>query len=472
MYTPPTTKYSGLTVIIDAPSRFDEDQQRLLADPAGRWLSEILPFPTSSIDARSLSESKRPLIPDTTHVALLGERSSQHYCRVSNDTPGYPLSLHGIPAVAAFDPQDCCDFRSMVGNDDEHEKAFTERDSKERIPTRRKNRRFWTAWHLRKLVSSKTYYEPPIIPICYPPLQTAIAALEASTDQDVYLDIETSRVYRSISCVGFSTTATWPRVFVVPYYLVDGSRAYPDLWKFHWALSRAFTRNQIVIHNSAFDLVVLHKWYKTYLPGIYGGTIYDTMVANHRCFPEIEKSLAHVISQWTKQPYHKDFNTDVYNDDQQSKLWIYNAHDVYTLKLIKDAQLFHASTITGLSDSINQANESMVPYIECSLTGMPLDVWELSKKASQLEKEKSAYARVASTLVGAPFNPGSTQQCSRFFHQRLNYPVISKTEKGAPALGSKQLYQLALKHDNPLIPVIIKYRAAAKDFGTLESELL
>jgi DNA polymerase I-like protein with 3'-5' exonuclease and polymerase domains len=422
-------------------------------------------------DVRTMDE-RGPLLADTRAVALLGEKSSQFYCKSSNDTPGYPLSLHGIRATAAFDPQDCNDPRYMgTGADDEHEEAFTERDSKERIPTRRKNRRFWTAWHLQKLLRPIPH-EPPVNTWQFPPLKEAIAILDSTTDQDLYLDIETSRLHRAISCVGFSTTKSWPRIAVVPYYLYDGTRAYNDLWRFHWALSKAFTRNQVVIHNASFDLTVLHCWYKTYLPGTVGGCVYDTMVANHRCFPEIEKSLAHVISQWTGQPYHKDLNTDVHSFDAEQRLWEYNARDVYNLKLIKDAQQIWANGIPGLRASIDQVNDSLPEYIACSLKGMPIDLMKLSDISTRLTREKTQYNRIASTLVGAPFNPGSTQQCAKFFHNKLNYPIISKTAAGAPALGRKQLYQLALKHDNPLIPVIIRYREVAKDLGMLESELL
>lgn len=471
MRTPPSIKYSGLTIILDAPSRFDTEH--LLSSPAGPWIEEITSLPTSSMDLRTY-DCNDNFLPETKWIAIAGNKGANQYLRTSNDPPGYPHDFLNAKVTTIFDPQDCCDFKSMLGDDNEAEERFTERDSKERIPTRRKNYRFWTAWHLRKLLSSATVSEPAINPICYPSIAAVERILLATRGEDVYLDIETSRVHQCLTVIGFSTSSIWPQIYVVPVYLLNGDLAYPrSLFARFWrALSIAMVNNEMVIHNASFDLLVLAAWYGFPLPSIQGGSVYDTMVANHRCFPEIEKSLAHVISQWTNQPYHKDTSTEIYNREQENKLWIYNAHDVYTLKLIKDAQLKWASSVAGLSDSIAQANKSIIPYIANSLTGLPLDLEALTNTGNDLATQKEACQRIASILVGHPFNPGSSQQCAKFFHDTLNYPVTRRTDKGAPAMDSKALYQLLLKYDNPLLPVIIKYRSAAKALSMLESELL
>lgn len=474
MRTPPSRLYSGTTIIIDEPSRFDKDHNMLLAGPARRFLADDAGLDVETCDLRTIDETP-PWLKDTTSVILAGNRASNKYLQTSNDPPGYiRLVPPGIRATTVFDIQDCCDFRNLSGDDAEAEENFTERDSKERIPTRRKNYRFWTAWHIRKLLSGATVNEPEIKPICYPKLNEVVQLLMDIKDEDLYLDIETSRTHQCLTVVGVSSTSIWPRIYVVPVYLISGQLAYSNFHSFHHALSRAMVRNTVVGHNIAgFDLLVLAMFYGFPLPTIKGGPPpYDTMLANHRAFPEAEKSLAHVIAQWTEQPYHKDLSTDVYNNEQQNALWIYNAHDVYTLKLIKDAQLAYAATIPGLSSSIAQANSSIVPYVANSLTGLPLDQMRLAEIGGALGKQKEALSRIASTLVGRPFNPGSSQQCAKFFHDELNYPPVGKTESGRPAMGRKALYQLYMKHNNPLLPVIIKYRSAAKDLGTLESELL
>lgn len=465
MRTPPTDSYTGFTVILDAPSRFD--RTALLSGPVKDWFQDsclLAPHTLASIDVRTVDEIT-PLLPGTKAIALLGPKCAARY---GGDLSrhGYPLSIQGIPAVVAFDPQESNDHRSLKEEGDDE---TTEREDKDRSPTRRKNWRFWTAWHIRKLLSGKIYEAPKLIPRLYPPIEEACAVLDAAKGEDLYLDIETSRIHGCLTCVGFSTTTTFPRVFVVPVYSASGAIAYRDFYRFYRSLSIAFTNNTVVAHNgAAFDFLVLRLFYKFPFPT----TPYDTLIANHRCFPEVEKSLAHVISQWTTLLYHKDEIIEPRNRTEEERLWLYNAKDVYALKLIKDAQLQYAVNVPGLMNSIHQANASIVPYLETSRTGLRVNLLKLAKIANRLAVCKTAYARVASVLVGHTFNPASTDQCRKFFHDKLHYGVVSKTDKGLPALGSKQLYQLHLKYNNPLIPVILKYREVAKDLSSLEVELM
>jgi hypothetical protein len=470
MHTRPSILYSGMTVVLDAPSRFDEDTGHLLSGPAGPWFSEISGLAIDSLDIRTV-DTPEAWLPGTERIVLAGSKATHRWTRQSNDPPCYTSVVPpGIHAMPVFPIQDCCDFKNLSGDDTEHEESFTERESKDRIPTRRKNYRFWTQVGVRKLLSPPTAPEPALKGIYYPKLNEVIQLLLDTRNEDLYLDIESSRSERCLTVVGFSTTKTWPKIYVVPVYLYNGDLAYQHFHRFHLALSVAMSRNTVVGHNIAgFDLLVLALFYGFPIPAL---DPYDTMLANHRCFPEAEKSLAHVIAQWTNQPYHKDFSTEVYNFEQQNKLWVYNAHDVYTLKLIKDAQLAYASTIPGLTASINQANTSIVPYLVTSMTGLGLDEYKLASIGKELRRTKDAMARVASVLVGRPFNPGSSQQCIKFFVEELGYPVVGRTAEGKPAMGRKALYQMMLKHSNPLLPVIVKYRSVAKDLAMLESELL
>jgi DNA polymerase I-like protein with 3'-5' exonuclease and polymerase domains len=182
---------------------------------------------------------------------------------------------------------------------------------------------------------------------------------------------------------------------------------------------------------------------------------------------------------WTHERYHKDVATEVFTYETQVKMWNYNAKDVYTLKLIKDAQTeycnkptIHPST-RGLNESIAQANSAIIPYLRAQNVGMKLDRILQLETESQLALAKEQYIRIIRKLINIKdFNPASTKQCSKFFHDTLHYPVVKRGESGTPTLGRKQLYQLMLKHDNPCIPIIIKARKVAKDLSMLESELM
>ncbi len=466
MHTPPTTAYSGLTLILDKPSRFDLDNKRLLAGPAGVWMeNEVLGFPLSGVDIRDLESCNKPLLEGSKYIALLGPQSAERFGNGIGQH-GYPLIVKSCLATAAFFPQDCCDHRNIEGTgDDDDENEASERETKDAAPTKRANHRFWTKWHVQKLLG-KWKDEAKIKIKAYPVLSELNKMISVLRDTTLYLDIETSRFHRNLSCIGISWEEIWPQIYVIPVYRTTGQRAYQDFWRFHAALSLAFSRNTVVAHNAMFDLFILHAFFKFSLPR----NVYCTMLANHRCFPEIEKSLGHLIAQWTHQHYHKDQNTEVYNKAQEEQLWNYNARDVYALKLIKDAQTSYSKDNPGLIASIRQANESLVPYLVNSCQGLRLDQQALVESSNMLGRHADVFRKIAGILVGKPFNPGSAKQCKDFFHGELNYPVVTKGLDG-PKLGSKQLYQLMIKTGNPLIPVILKYRKAAKDKSMLESEL-
>lgn len=468
MHTPPAIAYSGLTFILDAPSRFDAKFQRLLSGPARDWLDSILPanFCIDSCDLRTI-DTPASLLPRTTHIILAGAEAARHY-GILSDPPGYIGVVKGIPALPVFYPQDCCDYKNMRADDDDEDFATSDRETKDTIPTLFRNKRFWTAWHIKKFLSPPPAPLPKLDAIVYPALDSQVKLLNSLSATEIFLDIETSRLHQAISCIGWSAKEFWPKIFVVPVYLHNGTRAYKEFYRFFRAFSLALARNTVVGHNLSFDLLILHAFYKFALPP----AVFDTMVAHHRCFPEAEKSLGHAISAWTALPFHKNEITDPYNLEQERALWNYNAKDVYALHPIKEAILAHARGIPGLADSIIQGNNSFLPYLTTSLTGLNIDLLKLATMQNHLRKLQTLYAKISAILTGiAGFNPGSAKQCTKFFHDTLHYPVISRTPKGAPAIGTKQLYQLLLKHNNPVLPVVIKYREVAKDASMLESNL-
>lgn len=471
MHTTPTEPYKGLTIILSKPSRFDEKENRLLSGMAGQWMEDecLGGMSLSSIDIRT-PDITTPLLPNTKRVLL---------CNLNTAPIGYPCIYRSTLAVNVYSPQDCCDHRSMeIDNDDEENDTHSERDTKDDYPTRRYNYRFWTKWHSLKLLR-KSNLEPQIKAILYPDYAKIISLLNSIREENLYLDIETSRQHRCLTVIGFSSDSMFPSVCVCPMYRYNGDLAYPAFAEIYKALSYAMLSNTVVIHNASFDLTILHGFYRFPLPS----NVYDTMLANHRLFPEAEKSLAHVIAQWTSQNYHKDVSTEVYNANQELKMHMYNARDVYNLKLIKDAQHHYATsdnitnfhpTKKGLVESIAQANDQVIPYLENSLTGLRVDQIKLAETERHLNIARQQYERIVRILIGdINFNPGSTKQCTKFFHDKLHYPVVKKSDKtGLPSLGRKQLYQLRLKHSNPVILPIIKYRKAAKDASMLESPLL
>lgn len=458
--------------MLDKPSRMDSSN--LLSGTAGEWFKEtcLKGVDITSCEITTLGANKQInfLHKNVQKLLVLGPESIKYL--IPNNTPGYVQVSPYFPtakALGLWSPQDACDHRNIehVEDDDDNEDAISDEQTKDDYPTRRPNYRFWMQWHIQKLLKNENKRVANISPIlCPPDLRSFSQTLALLKGENLYLDIETSRRNKSISCIGLSWDSAFPKVYTIPIYNCNSAPIYADTSQFIRALFLALKKNTPVIHNAMFDLIVLCGFYNFPLPE----SCYDTMVANHRLFPEAEKSLAHLIAQWTNLPYHKNTSTETFNHAQDQAMWLYNAKDVYALKLIRDAQLSYASK--SQTSAINQGNGCLVPYLESSLTGLKINRAEWQRTETALQRRTVQLRRICAALSGiSDFNPGSAKQCVDFFHNKLNFPVISRSEIGAPQMGRKQLYQLMLKSPNPLIPAIIAYRKVAKDCAMLGANL-
>jgi hypothetical protein len=438
---------------LDKPSRFDRDTPgELLTGSAGTWFDE------SCIPRNELTVSLRPCpVPHkykAVFIASLKPSLPHGYFFAGNQTHIWP-------------PQDAMDVKDYEGlsNDDDKPSA---QDNKDREVTKRANWKFWTEWICRK---ARTLKPSPPLPriITYPPATSVISVLNKVTRNDeFYFDIE-SRA-DTLDCIGFSVNDG--PVYVVPFYRYNNKLAYSpqDTAQLYRAFLRAMSTGVLIAHNSSYDLVFLGMYYRW----LFGHRIYDTMAAQHRLFPQLEKSLAHAVMMWTNRPYHKGEMIFPHNPEQEAQLWAYNGKDVAVLKEIKAAQ-WHYAMMTDNSYllSINQVNDSIEPYLVNSLFGLRVDLKQQALEVKNLEREKAQALRLCRALIGSPdFNPGSTAQCQQFFYNTLNYqPPAFSAETKQPMCDSKSLYKLLVKYGNPLIPFIIRYRAAAKELSNLTPTL-
>jgi hypothetical protein len=511
----PTTYYSGLTIVLSNPSRFDQSAipPKLLSGAAGNYLKyECLKNYTTEeeCDIRTADTIGAGLLEGTKGILMLGERAfhgfgGQYYLDnyKLQEQRGYPLANNpwGLPCIASFFPQDCSDiqnyesrfnpedsnFGARSGNDGEE----SDEDVKKRGgATSRSNYRFWLKRDTRKLcakiwpskssgiekitLNNNLGYE--FTPILYPSSEDIIKVLRGAKDTKVFLDIETDYPLPQISCVGFSLENS-PIIYVVPFHRYNYEPAYGDLAGILTALSLALSRNEIVIHNSQFDLLILAWKYRV----LFSRRIYDTMLAQHKCFVDIEKSLGHAASLWTWEAYHKDegiFNP--HNTSQERQLWMYNARDIYTMKLIHKAQQEYAKTVPGLESSINATNSMCYPYLLNTLFGIRYSGESLFSMFKENDRLIIQYIRMLRILLGDKLVSqvgagskthilGSSKQCSRYYHDIMKYPVVQRTPAKEPSLAADALYKLKQKvPNNPTIDVLLKLRERIKESGSLK----
>lgn len=493
LYLPPKLKYSGLTVIMSNPSRFDI---KSLLEGTGGWFfkNECL-SPESNIfvcDTR-LVDDPRPLLPGTKCLLLLGQKSLTLNSSLTTNLAeqrGSPLtSRQGIPAIASFLPQDTVDVQNFEkqynkqaegyeeeGYADEEEGTAGEYiNAKGKGKTKRSNWRFWLRSDTKKAIrickagcipSSK--YTPRYH--VAPNSETVIRVLTTEKHKDLFIDIETDFDSCDMRCFAFSFGPNADNIcdiYVVPTLDIRYKPFYATLPWIMRALAVAMRDNCTVAHNGALFDFLIFAW-KYRIP--IGKCTFDTLIANNRIFPEVERSLGHCVSYWTYEPYHKNEAVHSYMTDGQARqLWEYCGKDVFTMILVKEAQLAYADTIPGLRSSIEQAMASIRPYLITALLGLHFNDEERQSWIGKNDRLMTQYLRIMGVLMGPGIDPLiSNQKCCKYFHELMGYPVVTRSKKtGNPSLAKNALLKLRLKHENPVIDVLIRYRLVQKETGTL-----
>lgn len=496
LHNKPKFKYVGLTIVLSNPSRFDT--LRLLSANGGQMLDNFClrpEFNSMQCDVR-LMEETAPLLPDTKCILLLGEAAMHKFLpeTINSELGAMRGSLFyykSIPTICSFSPQDAVDYKNYESTLNPLSKDYTPDDSissddedegdvKSFGKTKRANYSFWLRADVRKakniLRNGVTRLSNPHYRIA-PPADEVINILQSTKGQHLYFDIETDYEEQNLQCFAFSFDGR--TIYSVPILDYNYRPAYTGYHFIMRALAIAVRDNTVVAHNGAcFDFFVLaHKYH------IPVRNCYDTMIAMHRCFPDIEKSLGHCVSYWTWEKFHKDEDSHAYRTQQQMMDRLkYCGKDVYTMFLVHQAITKYVNTIPGLNDSIRDAMACIRPYLTSTLQGIRVDEEKVARMIAENDRLMIQYNRMICLLIGeqgmkpcqaaikgkAKLIAGSNTQCCEYFHNLLDYPVVARSPKTQkPSLGKKALYKLALRHENPVINLICAYRAVAKETSRL-----
>lgn len=495
----PKVAYHGLTVVMSNQSRFD--RWNLLSSEAGRYFDECLRPHCNrfQLDIR-LKEDTSPYLPNTKCILALGEPAQQLIGNTQasiGENRGSPLvSKEGIPVISSYSAQDVVELKDYEGEynklltniqgianefgADEKENALEEKSRHGK--TARKNFRFWFAKDIEKAIlitqnGGIPKHEFNFSYNIYPNLGEFIPLLLNTKGRYLYFDIETDASL-NITCFSFSFGDN--EVFVIPLITHNYLAAYDRTHHILFALSVAIRDNTLVAHNGAgFDFLVLA--YKYHIP--IGKKVYDTMLAQNRCFPEAEKSLGHCISlPWMFEPYHKDEGNFAYgNQEQALALWKYCGKDVSTLILLKKAQDTYATKHVGIHSSIDSVQSYIRSYLTCTLTGIRYSQQVMDDTIRENDRLMMQYLVWLKILVGEKnlkiirgtgksSLPGSNKQCIKYFHDMLKYPIqLRSRDTGKASLGKKAMFKLKLKFtQNIVIDIIIAYRKLQKESSSLK----
>ena len=495
----PRLSFCGLSIILSNQSRFDKTA--LLTCTGGSLFNNycLRPELNSMMCDIRLTEDRTPFLPGTKCILLLGEAAMHDWLpetrgNTLNEMRGSVFYWNKIPCIPSFFPQDAADAKaweqttnplskeySPESDDYEKEEAEDIDSTKKLGRTKRSNYGFWLRADVRKAKFLIKEGRPPTVErpryITYPDPQQVINVLRINKNKFFYLDIETD--YENLQC--FSFTFDGLSVYNIPILDFNYYPAYSCLPAVLASLAIAIRDNIVVAHNGAnFDFFVLSSKYK-----IPFYRVYDTMIAQHRAFPDIEKPLGHCTSLHTWERFHKDQDSKGYQTrDQMMARLAYCGKDVFTMFLVHQAIDKYAKTIPGLSSSIDTAQSHIIPYLTVTLQGMRYNQCKLEIIKRENDRLMGWYLHFISILIGpsgmesvrhsvkgrAKGLPGSNTQCCHYFHELLGYPtVVPRSQKtGKPSLGKKAMFLLALKHNNPVITFTLMYRILAKETGSLK----
>ena len=484
------------------PSRMDT--HRLMSGNGGTMMDGfcLRPEMNSMMCDIRLKDETAPLLPDTKCLLILGEAAMHKYLpetlgNTIHEMRGSLFHYKGLPTICSYLPQDSVDLYKnyekennplamdytpddSVSEDGEEDEGDVKRHGK----TKRTNYAFWLRADVRKckqLIQSPSVGQSNRQPTyrIFPGSQEVIKILSETKGATLYFDIETDYEKQNLQCFAFSFDGQ--TIYSVPILDYFYKPAYPDYHLILRALAIAVRDNILVAHNGAcFDFFVLAYKYKIAI-----NKTYDTLIAMHRCFPDVEKSLGHCTSYWTWEKFHKDEDSHGYRTHEQMMARMrYCGKDVYTMYLIKTAIDKYAKTIPGLQLSIDDAMSCIRPYLIFTLQGIAVNESLVSEMCGENDRLMVQYNRLIEFFIGEEslkeirggkklgMFAGSNKQCCKYFHDMLGYPVVAKGKPNvhgqqAPSLGKKALYKLALKVENPVINLICAYRAVKKETSRL-----
>ena len=213
-------------------------------------------------------------------------------------------------------------------------------------------------------------------------------------------------------------------------------------------LRRIFSsRCRKVAHNAKFDLKFLKA------NGIEVNNMYfDTMVAQHvlnENMPRDLKSLAAIYLNYpqynlTLELYRRQHKVKTFDEIPEDILFTYAGWDAaatYRIAKILEPQVRHQYASLYWSVAL----PCQLALVEVEMKGVVVDKAAVDDLTLRVQQEIRLLEDRFFELVGERINYRSTRQLSRVLYEKIQLPVLYKTDKGAPSVDENALRELYLR---------------------------
>lgn len=250
----------------------------------------------------------------------------------------------------------------------------------------------------------------------------------------IAVDIESRKDSTTLLCVGFAYDRY--NAVVVPYS--DNDFAAHDFISSVFSLADC----EFVYHNGIFDTAVLRE--NGFKPPHHHDTHIQALVLN----PEMPRSLDHLTSILTRQPYYKDDGKSGYTADAKTwnakaireELYAYNGKDCCVTFEIFEEQAKELEEL-GLTDYYRYKMEAVEVSKHFTSNGIWRDPVRHKLISDQITRDINSTLGILFYLNGnKPFNPSSPKQVAGLLYDTLKLP--ERKNKGSVTTDDDALVSL------------------------------
>jgi len=273
------------------------------------------------------------------------------------------------------------------------------------------------------------------------------------------VDIETRAGH--IACIGVAWSNT--HAICIPLLCVERPEGYwsmEDEAEIVWLLYRLLTHPNVLTvgQNFIYDAqYILRHWH--WVPR----KVRDTMVAQHVCYPGMQKSLDFIASMYCDYyVYWKDDGKewDKHGDDNEDQYWRYNCEDcIRTFEA--DTVLQEVVDRMGLRGPHDFQQSLFGPVLRTMARGVRVDQDQRKAMLKELKEHAQQLQAEVTEMVGYELNPKSPKQMCTFFYDEMGATAIRNRKTKALCCDDEALDKIGQREIllRPITDRIKAYRS-------------